>query len=138
MAAESVLSSAIVTGTTNGAGVALAGLLLTYDQSLAMGSIGGCFMFLAASASLPWSSRFFYAVGSFIVGYLFGILIFGLWSNIGLASIAACVVSSLASWLVGSLKRWSDGGPKPEWLDWAGSIASIFLPAFLRRGKKDE
>ncbi|MDH0749509.1 phage holin family protein [Pseudomonas sp. GD03842] len=138
MAAESVLGSAIVTGAANGTGVALAGLLLTYDQSLAMGSIGGCCMFLAASASLPWSSRFFYAIGSFIVGYLSGILIFGLWSNIGLASIAACIVSALASWLVGSLKRWSDGGPKPEWLEWAGGIAGIFLPAFLKRGKRDE
>ncbi|MGV6396970.1 putative holin [Pseudomonas caspiana] len=138
MAAESVVGSAIAMGAANGTGVALAGLLLTYDQSLAMGSLGGCFMFLAASASLPWSSRFFYAIGSFIVGYFFGILILGAWSNIGLASLTACLVSALASWFVGSLKRWSDGGPKPDWLDWASGIAGIFLPAFLKRGKRDE
>jgi hypothetical protein len=138
MAAESVVGSAVATVAANGTGVAVAGLLLTYDQSLAMGAIGGCCMFLAASASLPWSSRFFYSLGSFIVGYLFGIFIFGVWSNIGLAALLACLVSALASWLVGSLKRWSDGGPKPEWLEWASGIAGMFLPAFVKRGKPDE
>ncbi len=57
MAAESVVGAAVVTGVANGAGVAMAGLLLTTDQSLAMGAIGGCCMFLAASASIPWSSK---------------------------------------------------------------------------------
>lgn len=134
MAAESVVGSAIVTGVANSTGVAMAGLLLTFDQGLAMGSIGGCFMFLAASASLPWSSRLFYAIGSCIIGYLVGIFILGLGSYNGLAAIVACFVSALASWVVGSLKRWADGGPRPDWIEWLAG----FMPAFMQRGKRDE
>lgn len=138
MSAESVVGSAIVTGAANGTGVALAGLLMTFDQNLALGSIGGCCMFLAASATLPWGSRLFYAIGSLIIGYLVGIYLIGVGSNTGLAAIVACFVSALASWVFGSLKRWADGGPKPEWLEWASGVAGNFLPAFLKRGKRDE
>ncbi|KPB95736.1 putative holin [Pseudomonas syringae group genomosp. 3] len=138
MAAESVVGAAVATGVANGAGVAMAGLLLTTDQSLAMGAIGGCCMFLAASASIPWSSKIFYAIGSFIFGYLSGIFLIGLGSDTGLAALGACFVSALISWIVGSLKRWADGGPKPDWLEWVSGIVGNFLPAFLKRGKRDE
>jgi len=134
MAAESVVGGAVITGAANGSGVAMAWFMLTAEQSLAMGSIGGCCMFLAASATLPWSSRAFYAIGSCIIGYLVGIFILSLGSNNGLAAIAACIVSALASWVVGSLKRWADGGPRPDWIDWVAGL----MPAFMQRGKRDE
>lgn len=134
MSAEGVVGNAIVTGIANGGGVAMAGMMLTFDPNLALGSIGGCCMFLAASATIPWSSRVFYALGSCIMGYLVGIFVLGLGSYTGLAAIVACFVSALASWVVGSLKRWADGGPKPEWIEWIGG----FMPAFLQRGKRDE
>lgn len=138
MAAESVVSSAIVTGTANGSGVALAWFMFSAEQSIALGSIGGCCMFLAASATLPWSSRIFYAIGSCIFGFLSGIFVISLGSNSAGGAVAALIVSSLASWLIGSLKAWSDGGPKPGWLDWAQEVAGVFLPSFLKRGKPDD
>lgn len=134
MSAEGVVGGAVITGVANGTGVAMAGLLLTADQSLAMGSIAGCFFFLAASASLPWGSKILYAMGSCIIGYLSGIMLLSMWSNTAGSAIVACLVSALASWVVGSLKRWADGGPRPDWVDWF----SGFLPSFIKRGKSDE
>jgi len=134
MSAEGVTTALVVNGITSGSGVAVAGMLLTADQSLGLGAIGGCCMFLAASATLPIGSKILYAIFSFIVGYFVGILVLGVWSNTAGAAIASCFVSAVVSWFAGSLKAWSEGGPRPDWID----LLLGLMPAFLQRGKKNE
>lgn len=134
MSAEGLASSAAIAGLQTGTGVAMAGLMFTADQSLGMGAIAGAFMFCAASATLGWGSKILYAIGSIVLGYFAGILALYFWSNVAAGAIMACMVSALASFVVGSLKRWSDGGPRPDWVDWAGSL----LPSFMTRGKRNE
>ena len=136
MSAEAI-PAAIVSGVATGGGVTLA-YLFSFDHGMALAAIGGCCFFLGASAALPWSTRVFYALGSCIIGYIFGIMMLNLLSYNGAAAFLACVASALASWVFGSLKRWADGGPRPDWVDWFATFAKGFLPAFLKRGKRDE
>ena len=123
---------------TNGSDAAIATYLFSFDHSMALAAIGGCCFFLGASAALPLSTRIFYALGSCIIGYMFGVMMLNLLSYQGAASFLACVASALASWIFGSLKRWADGGPRPDWVDWFITLAKGFLPDFLKRGKRDE
>lgn len=138
-----LMSAATIPGVLAGAGanggdVAIATYLFSFDHGMALAAIGGCCFFLGASAALPWSTRIFYALGSCIIGYMFGIMMLNLLSYNGAASFMACVASALASWIFGSLKRWADGGPRPDWVDWFVNLARGFLPEFLKRGKRDE
>jgi hypothetical protein len=125
-------------GGANGGEAALAAVLFSFDHGMALAAIGGCCFFLGASAALPWSTRIFYALGSCIIGYMFGVMMLNLLAYNGAASFLACVASALASWIFGSLKRWADGGPRPDWVDWFVNVGKGFLPDFLRRGKRDE
>ena len=129
---------ALLSSAAGGGDVAIAAYLFSFDHGMALAAIGGCCFFLGASAALPWSTRIFYAMGSCIIGYMFGIMMLSLLSYNGAASLLACITSALASWIFGSLKRWADGGPRPDWVDWFATLAKGFLPDFMKRGKRDD
>ncbi|MDF2642988.1 MAG: hypothetical protein K0R45_2261 [Pseudomonas sp.] len=137
MSAE-LIPGVLASGAVNGGEAAITAYLFSFDHGMALAAIGGCCFFLGASAALPWSTRIFYGLGSCIIGYMFGIMMLNLLSYAGAAAFLACVASALASWIFGSLKRWADGGPRPEWVDWFVTLAKGFLPDFLKRGKRDE
>lgn len=136
MSAEGI-PGALVIGAANGAGMAMA-TTIPIDHGLALGAIGGCCAYLASSVAIPLSSRIFYSIFSFIIGYLSGVLLLNWLSYNGAAAVLACLVSALASYVFGSLKRWSDGGPRPDWIEWASTLLGGLIPSFLKRGKRDD
>lgn len=133
MSAESIVATA--------AGVGAASAALVYDQSLAMASAGGLAMFLGVSAAIPIQKRFFFSVGSFILGYLVGLFCIATAANttdpeailhkLGtMAPLIAFASSAFASSIFGSLQKWADGGPKPRWV----SFFAKFLPFSMKKG----
>lgn len=115
------MSAEVIAGTA--AGVAAASVALVLDQNLAMASIGGCAFYLAVSVTIPLQTRLFFSVGSFILGYITG-LMFLSYGGLGVYSVVSAFVSSaLGSSIFGSLHRWADGGATPRWL--------IFLVKFI-------
>lgn len=127
------ISGAIVIGAATGSGVAAAAQI-PIDHVVIMGAIGGCCAFLASTAELKWGSKILYAVFSFIAGYLAGLLVLEYYPYNVVAAFIALLISGLASGMFGSLKAWSEGGPKPGWVAWT----ERFIPSALLRGKRDE
>ncbi|MBF8676205.1 hypothetical protein IRZ53_17570 [Pseudomonas fulva] len=136
MSAEGT-AGALAIGMANGAGVALA-TQIPLDLGLLIGAATGCCGFLAASVKIPWGSRIFYGLFSFGAGYIAGWIALNFLEYNGLAAGVALIVASLASFMLGSLKDWSEGGPKPEWLDWGRDLLSGMVPSFLKRGKRED
>lgn len=126
MSADSVLATA--------AGVGAASVAIVYDQGLAMATTGGMFMFLAISVAIPLQSRFFFAIGSAIFGYLIGMLCMSFGNLSPFAAIFAFAASSLGSAIVGSLHKWGNGGPTPKWV----LLLSKLIPFGWKKGGGSE
>lgn len=126
------MSGEVIAATAAGVGVASAAFV--FDQNLAMASAGGVFMFLAVSITIPLQTRFFFSVGSFILGYITGLL-FMAYSGAGVyAAFGALASSSLGSSVFGSLHTWANGGPTPRWL----LFIVRFLPFGLKKSDRNE
>ncbi|AIR90512.1 putative holin [Pseudomonas cremoricolorata] len=136
MSAEGT-AGALTMGLANGAGMAVA-TQIPLDYGLLLGAAGGCCGFLAASAKIPLGSRFLYGVFSFVAGYIAGVIAMNFTDYNGVTAGVALVVSSIASFMLGSLKDWRDGGPKPEWLDWGRDLLGGLIPPFFKRGKRED
>lgn len=121
------MSAEVIAGTA--AGVAAAGAALVFDQSLAMASTGGCFFFLAVSITIPLQTRLFFSVGSFILGYIVGLMFMAYGGLSGIAAGLAFVASALGSSLFGSLHNWANGGPTPRWV----MFIVRFLPFSMKK-----
>lgn len=122
------MSAEVLAGTA--AGVGMAGVALVFDQNLAMASAGGVAFFLGASITIPLQVRFWFGIGSFILGYIAG-LVFMTLSDWGVYSpILAFMLSALGSAAFGSLNKWGNGGPTPGWIE-------FFLKLSPFRWKKD-
>lgn len=108
------MSGEVIAATAAGVGAASAALI--FDQNLAMASAGGLAFFLAVSVAIPIQTRFFFAIGSFILGYITGLLFiaYGSWSIF--AALTAFSASALGSSIFGSLHTWANGGPTPRWV----------------------
>lgn len=122
------MSGEVVAATA--AGVGLAGIAAAYDQNLAMASVGGACFMLAVSVTIPIQVRFFFFVGSLVLGYIVG-MAFGaagdwsVWS-----SLMAFLTSALGSSLFGSLHGWFSGGVEPGWV----KILFKLIPFSLKKG----
>lgn len=112
------------------AGVGAAGVALVIDQNLAMASAGGAFFFLAASVAIPLQSRLFYGVGSFVLGYVFGLLSMAITETTVWGGIAAFVAAALGSYIFGSLKNWAEGGQEPAII----KFITKFFPFGIKKG----
>ena len=122
------MSAEVIAGTA--AGVTAAGVALVLDQSLAMASIGGACFYLAVSATIPLQTRLFFSIGSFILGYIVG-LMFMSYGGLGVYSVVSSFsASAIGSSVFGSLHRWADGGPTPRWLNFLVK----FLPFSWKKG----
>ncbi len=71
---------------------------------------------LAVSVTIPLQTRFFFAVGSFILGYLVGLILMSTGELGVYAAITSFIASALGSSIFGSLHKWADGGPTPKWI----------------------
>lgn len=121
------MSAEVIAGTA--AGVTAAGVALVLDQSLAMASIGGVFMFLAVSITIPIQTRMFFSIGSFVLGYIVGVAVMNYAGLSAWAAAAAFASSGLGSSLFGSLHVWVNGGAMPWWV----SLISKMLPFGLKK-----
>ena len=120
------MSAEVIAGTA--AGVTAAGVALVFDQSIAMASIGGVFMFLAVSVAIPLQTRAFFSAGSFVLGYIVGLFMMKYGGLEVYAAIGALVASGLGSSIFASLYQWFDGGKTPWWI--------LFFSKFLPFGWK--
>ncbi len=120
----------VETAVATAAGVGAAGTALLLDQNLAMAAAGGAAFFLAVSVAIPMQTRFFFGIGSLILGYIVGIafLSYGQWS--ALAAFAAFLTSALGSGLFGSLHGWVNGGVQPGWV----TFLTKLLPFSWKKG----
>jgi len=120
------MSAEVMVGATaTAAGIGVAGLALAFDQNLAMASAGGLAMFLAVSATIPLQTRFFFGIGSFILGYIIGLMMIPS-ENLGsYAPFLAFLSSALGSTMFGSLHGWVSGGPTPQWVEWLVKMSPI-------------
>lgn len=116
------------------AGVGTAGLALVFDQNIALASAGGLAFMLAVSVTIPLQARFFFGVGSFILGYFVGLL-FMAYGNLDIyAALTSFCASALGSSIFGSLHQWADGGPTPKWV----LFLSKLIPFSIRKGGGSE
>lgn len=116
------------------AGVGTAGLALIFDQNLALASAGGLAFMLAVSVTIPLQTRFFFGVGSFILGYLVGLSIMAYGNLDPLAALLSFVASALGSSIFGSLHKWADGGPTPKWV----LFITKLIPFSMKKGGGSE
>lgn len=126
MSADSILATA--------AGVGAASVALVYDQNLAMASAGGMCMFLAVSVTIPLQTRFFFALGSSILGYIVGLVCMAYGDLNIYAAVFAFAASALGSSVFGSLHKWGNGGPTPKWI----LFFSKLLPFGWKKGGGSE
>lgn len=114
------------------AGVATAGAALVLDQNLAMASAGGAAMFLAVSVTTSLQSRFFFVIGSYILGYIAGLACMNPSSELPqwAAAVVAFTVSATGSGIFASLHGWLNGGPEPKWF----RVVSKFWPFRFKKG----
>lgn len=108
------MSAEVIAGTA--AGVTAAGVALVLDQSLAIASVGGVFMYLGVSIAIPIQTRMFFSMGSFVFGYLVGLIMMNYAGVSAYAAAAAFIASGLGSSTFGSLHKWANGGPTPKWV----------------------
>jgi predicted Co/Zn/Cd cation transporter (cation efflux family) len=126
------MSAEAIAGTA--AGVTAASVALVFDQSLAMASVGGCFLYLGVSIAIPVQTRIFFSLGSFVLGYIVGM---GFMSYGGVdpyAAVSAFLSSATGSAVFGSLHKWFDGGETPVWI----KFFSKLLPFSWKKGGSDE
>lgn len=114
------MSAEVIAGTA--AGVTAAGVALVLDQSLAMASIGGVFMFLAVSVAIPIQTRMFFSMGSFVLGYIVGLAIMSYGDINAFAAASAFASSALGSSIFGSLHQWFNGGATPWWVTFLSKL----------------
>lgn len=128
------MSGEVLAATAVGVGTATA--VFVFDQNLAMASAAGVSFYLAASITIPLQVRFFFGVGSFLLGYIVGLAFMKLtsgesWQNWAPAGpVLALAVSALGSTIFGSLNKWADGGDTPAWIEFLARISPF-------RWKKD-
>lgn len=126
------MSAEAIAGTA--AGVTAASVAMVFDQGLVMASVGGCFLYLGVSVSIPMQTRIFFSLGSFVLGYIVGMW-FMSYGGVDLyAAAAAFVASSTGSTAVGSLHKWFDGGEIPPWLKFFAKL----LPFSWKKGGSDD
>lgn len=126
------MSGEVIAATAAGVGVASAAFV--FDQNLAMASAGGLAFFLAFSVAIPLQTRLFFGIGSFVLGYITGLLLMAYGSFGIFAPPAAFFASSLGSSAFGSLNTWASGGPAPRWL----LFIFRFLPFSLKKSDPNE
>lgn len=125
------MSAEVIVGTA--AGVGVAGMALVFDQNLAMASAGGIAFMLAVSVTIPLQTRFFFGVGSFVLGYIVGLLMMS-YGNLGVfAAIVAFGSSALGSTVFGSLHGWFSGGKTPAWVSFLLKLS----PFRLKKGDSE-
>lgn len=115
------------------AGVGVASMALVFDQNLAMASAGGLAFFLAVSVAIPLQARFWFAIGSFVLGYLVGLLCMTYAGLGGAAPLVAFFSSALGSSAFASLHKWSEGGVTPPWI----RFIARFLPFSMKKGDSE-
>lgn len=125
------MSAEVIAGTAAGVGVASAALI--YDQNLAMASAGGLAFMLAVSVAIPLQTRFWFGIGSFILGYLTGLLCITTGNLGGFAPIIAFFSSAIGSSVFASLHKWSEGGQTPAWI----RFIARFLPFSMKKGDSE-
>ena len=91
-------------------------------------------MFLAVSVAIPLQTRLFFGIGSFILGYISGLLLISYSGMSMWATITAFVASALGSSIFGSLHNWGNGGPTPRWI----LFIVRFLPFGLKKSDRNE
>lgn len=91
-------------------------------------------MFLAVSVAIPLQTRLFFGIGSFILGYISGLLLISYSGMSMWATIMAFVASALGSSIFGSLHNWGNGGPTPRWI----LFIVRFLPFGLKKSDRNE
>lgn len=122
------MSAEVMVGTA--AGVGAAGMALVFDQNLAMASAGGIAFMLAVSVTIPLQTRLFFGIGSFVLGYIVGLLMMS-YGNLGVfAAVVAFTSSALGSTIFGSLHGWVSGGKTPAWV----SFIAKLLPFSFKKG----
>lgn len=126
------MSGEVIAATAAGVGAASAAFVI--DQNLAMASAGGLAMFLAVSVAIPLQTRMFFGIGSFILGYIAGMLLISYGDLSIYATITAFVASALGSSVFGSLHSWGNGGPTPRWI----LFITKFLPFGLKKSDRNE
>lgn len=112
------------------AGVGTAGLALVFDQNLALASAGGVAMMLAVSATIPLQTKTFFAFGSYVLGYIVGVLMMRHEGFGAYGPLMALITSGLGSTIFGSLHGWFSGGPTPKWI----SFVAKFIPFSVKKG----
>lgn len=122
------MSAEVLAGTA--AGVAAAGVALVFDQNLAMASAGGVAFFLGASIAIPLQVRFWFGIGSFILGYISGLVFMSLSDYASWSPVLSFFLSALGSAAFGSLNKWANGGPMPGWVEFFAKLSPF-------RWKKD-
>lgn len=120
-----------------GSATSITATTLGPDGFIAMGSIAGCFFFLAITASMRPAFRIFSVAGSFIFGFLCGVYAVEVLQSLPVAALLACGSSALVSWVIGSLARWADGGERPDWITFSLAVLKGVAPSFLQKGKDD-
>ncbi|QZA71315.1 holin [Pseudomonas phage AH02] len=133
MSAEVVVGAA-ATATATAAGVGVASVALAFDQSLVLASAGGAAMYLGVSALIPIQTRVFFTIGSFILGYLVGLILLSTENYSSFAALSAWAISGLGSIAFGSVYKWMDGGEKPKWIGWLETLS----PLKFRKGDPNE
>lgn len=122
------MSAEVIAGTA--AGVGTAGLALVFDQNLALASAGGVAMMLAVSATIPLQTKIFFGLGSYVLGYIIGILMMSRGELGAYGPVVALLSSGLGSTVFGSLHGWFSGGPTPKWI----SFVAKFIPFSIKKG----
>lgn len=122
------MSAEVVAATA--AGVGLAGIAAAYDQNLAMASVGGACFMLAVSVTIPIQVRFFFFIGSLVLGYVVGTALGAASGWTAWSALTAFATSALGSSLFGSLHGWFSGGVQPAWLTFLIKL----LPFSLKKG----
>lgn len=126
------MSGEVIAATAAGVGAASAAFVI--DQNLAMASAGGLAFFLAVSVAIPLQTRLFFGIGSFILGYITGLVFiaYGDWSIY--AAITAFSASALGSSIFGSIHAWNNGGPPPRLL----MFILRFLPFNMKKSDPND